>query len=128
MRYAVLLVALLSLSAVAFLPLPLPGTIGMYNSWSGLIWCTSELTCMHEVGHKLDDMSGWVSSTPEFQAKIRKYEFDSLLPDDPLMNKQAELYAMLFSISHGDPERVMAEFRPFYNWILAQQLIQEYVR
>jgi hypothetical protein len=37
---------------------------------NGLIWCTDEYSCLHEIGHHIDSTLGWPSKTLEFRNAI----------------------------------------------------------
>lgn len=115
-----------------FLPIPLPllgyaGYTGMYNTVSGLIWCTSEKSCIHEVAHKLDDEGGWISETPEFERDV-----ELLLGSDlerGFMNKHIhEIYANLFAMAKGKEENMPELLRPYYDWERAAELMKKYER
>jgi len=106
------------LIALLFLPLPLPGHNGEYNTWSNLIYC-EPAACIHEVGHKLDDLAGFglaVSSSPEWRSMI-----DDLGGDDYI-----ETYARMFAFAEGKQENMPVLLRPFYDWELAQELLKDY--
>lgn len=102
-----------------------------YNSWSNKIVCTDH--CLHEIGHKLDDLSGWVSKTPEWRNAVPE--------KDLLIFKKLPLSSRLFVITKGDQytemyaiylERYSANFeimpyglREFYNQELLNQIMSE---
>jgi hypothetical protein len=54
-------------------PWPRSWAAGLYDPYSGWIWCTTQTTCIHEVGHKLDDEAGWISQSKEFGETVQKY-------------------------------------------------------
>ena len=107
---------------LCLLLLPIPyGYAGMYNTWSGLIYCQPE-ACAHEVGHKLDDMSGWVSRTDEFQYAISDMAEMGLA----LQDNSQEDYAWIFELAHGQRENMPEQLQEFYDWELAEQLLEKY--
>ena len=120
--YALLMLAAAYLLTWAFIPLPFFNTLpdgrvvtGKYNAWSGLIWCTSELSCIHEVGHKLDDMAGWPSRSAEYKQAI-----------GPTVWNEEETYAEVFAFYGGKKENMPAHLAIFYNWELAEKLLEKY--
>lgn len=132
-----------------FLPFPMPGKEGNYNKVSGLIWCRTETTCIHEVGHKLDDEADWISHSKEFSLSVSAFVWFELDADNephPFVYKimtfpgvfrntpsfwtddNAELYASLFEWAEGKEENMPELLRPFYNWERAAELIKKVVR
>lgn len=113
---------------VAFVPLPRPGTIGVYNSWSDTFWCTTHVSCVHEIGHMLDDRSGMISQTPAFLAVAENYTIVKVRTADgrPDGRELEELYASLFAGVDGHVERLRPPLIQFYNQDLADQLMATY--
>lgn len=145
MRLPYKLMALVALVALAYsaLPFPRPGDSGYYT-WAGYIWCTDHASCVHEVGHMLDDRAGWVSQSAAFRNEIATYFMVSFMPSPEapaefnvftqLANPNAlssselkEFYANLLEDADGDPAEMAPGFRSYYNWSLAARLIREYV-
>ena len=140
---------LLLLPVILFWALPIPpaNANGAYNSFSHTIWCSGELACIHEVGHKLDHESGWTSRKKEFSLAVQYYLYTELRQDVPsplvffildspglftwkgyFINTQAELYANIFEWSGGQEQNMPELFREFYNWKRAYNLMEKYVR
>lgn len=138
-------------AAYAVFPIPRPGYLGWYSPASRMIWCSDHSSCMHEVGHKLDDQAGWVSSSQAYIYQVEIYmivstssaQDGSINPDksepfqvfalfydrsNPDREKLKELYATMFEKADGREENMPPAFRQFYNWPLATRWIQEYVR
>ncbi|MBI5964946.1 MAG: hypothetical protein HY863_15815 [Chloroflexi bacterium] len=126
------------------LPVPLRHEKGLFNKISGVIWCTSETSCLHEIGHALDWRAGWISHSAEFGGAVQVYvmaEFESRHPSDlaaqiVLMpgalvwsgyarDAQAEIYASIFEISEGQEEKMPEIFHKFYDWQRAQVMIEK---
>ena len=105
--------------ALTFLPYSIakPGfrVDGAYNTWSGLIWCRTEEACIHEIGHKLDDMAGWPSSSAEYKEAV-----------GPTVWNEKETYAEIFRFYRGKEENMPAHLAKFYNWELADKLMEKY--
>lgn len=138
--------------AIAALPLPLRGELGIYNSLSHSYWCSNHIACVHEIGHKLDQEGGWISHSKEFGFAIQvyvqsEYSLAGRLPGHPsqlaqtlmimpgiyswngyFSDNQSELYATLFRYADGKKENMPPSFRKFYDWSLAEKWVQEYVR
>jgi hypothetical protein len=128
-------VVILCLIAMALLPFPLKGQGGVYNTYSGLYWCERYDYCLHEIGHKLDQGSGWKSQTQDFRDAIRIFiGVESRLPNpSPFLRRifeypnftMIELYAQIFALSDGKRENMPEIFRPFYDWQLAEQYLKD---
>lgn len=108
-------------------PIPRPHMLGYYT-WNGTIWCTDHESCLHEVGHMLDDKAGWISASPEYLAVLEAYTpLDVRMPDgQPDRTALMEFYAQAFEFTGGMPDRMPVQFRDFYDWQKASVLIQEY--
>lgn len=149
-RAALLGVFLLALAGLSWcvLPIPLPfsGDRGEYNTISGLIWCSDDWTCLHEIGHKMDHEGGWISQGDEFRKALKVYvvvEIQSRNPsalarfilDTPLSggarygyNLRAELYADIFAThAKGCPEQLPGSIALFYDKGRTQALITQYL-
>ncbi len=116
MKWLVLLSAFIVL-ALIFLPIPLRGETGLYNIYSGLIYCQPS-SCVHEVGHKMDDLGGWVSGSDEFKKVVSDMGLD-------LWNEK-ETYAEIFELADGKEENMPEQLREFYDWELAEKLLEKY--
>jgi hypothetical protein len=46
---------------------------GYYNSITNRIHCTNRESCIHEIGHKIDDENGWISETFEWKYAVDWY-------------------------------------------------------
>lgn len=135
----IFIVSIIIIMALAFLPIPLPGWTGVYNSWSGLIWCNDHNSCLHEIGHKLDQSGGWVSHDIDFEITVHRFMITEIArgnPGDfamksayyPIELGREELYADIFLYSEGNEMNIPSEFRQFYDWELAKILIKKYKR
>jgi hypothetical protein len=121
---------------------PPPGTDGYYIA--GHILCTNHASCVHEVGHKLDDEAGWISATPEYVGTVEWLMLTtSTAADNPLafevftkffytphghadQAQLRELYAEMFEAADGQRERVHGMFQHFYDWDRAAELLSVY--
>ncbi len=128
----------LVLLIIAFLvPLPVNNQDGAYNLTSRLAWCRTRPACLHEIGHALDQQAGWVSQSPEFYKALQMYLFSEIymqgvteLPAGILEITyrgngssgpiKRELYAYLFQISEGNPERMPESLRGYFDWKAAE--------
>ena len=107
--------------AVLFTFLPIrtnPKHHGLYNTFSGLIWCERYTDCVHEVGHKVDDEGGWISGTDEYRNTTEEMGLD-------LWNEK-ETYAEIFELAQGKRELMPEQLQGFYDWELADKLLKEY--
>lgn len=128
-------------------PIPFNGSTGAFNTISGLFWCETEKDCLHEIGHKLDMESGWVSQSYTFGSTIEIYlTYNYMRSDDPdplvysvlgsygflgkepFANSHAEMYAEIFEYSRGISENVPEILRQFYDWERAEELLERYKR
>jgi len=115
-----------------FLPIPSsPDHTGIYNTWSGLIWCSHEMACIHEVGHKLDDLAGWVSKSPEYQEAVTALGYEYFTENNPhgrdiSFSNHTEAYAEIFTLSFGQEQNMHPSLRQFYDWDRASQLLEKY--
>lgn len=133
--------------ALALVPFPRADRNGLYNTFSGWMWCRTESACLHEIGHRLDQEAGWISHSKEFGDAAKTYvlvEFAGRSPsklaqaiisqpgmfnwnsyfDDP----PAEIYATVFAMSCGGQESMPEVFRSFYDWERAEALIQKIIK
>lgn len=135
-------IAIISLIALlVMVPVPHQGQAGAYNTVSHLAYCSTRGACLHEIGHALDQSAGWISQSPAFHTALQMYLYTELrkpilteLPadilevtyrgDDDGRTVRMELYAFLFQQAGGQPERMPAALRSFYNWPLAEQFIK----
>lgn len=124
---------------------------GVYTPGIGMIVCSSHRSCVHEVGHKLDDQAGWISRSPEYRNEIQVYMIvatsrasdGSINPDkskpfqvfaffmnpgEPDYNRLREFYATMFEQAGGQQQNMPPSFQRFYNWPLAQQYLRQYAQ
>lgn len=108
------------------------GKPGSYNAYSGLAYCTSEITCYHEIGHAIDTGMNWVSQSNEFVVAISWYLINSPA-HDPLklqilyttettkQNLLKEIYAWTFAYFKGDVESMPDYLQPFFDTTLSSK-------
>jgi len=147
MKKAVVFLVVLPMVLLLFLPIPIPGWSGSYNTFSRLIWCETDFGCYHEIGHKLDQEGGWISRTHDFAVAVQAYLIIELKKEhpDPLVyvilvspglfeydgiftNHHAELYARIFEYGRGERNRLPERFSGFYDWERAAELMKKYTR
>lgn len=129
-------------------PIPPVGSDGAYNIISRTIYCKTELACVHEIGHKLDQEAGWQSRKYEFSLAVEVFIWHEIAENNPphpfvykimkfdglfewngwFTNHQAELYASLFEWSGGVSEKMPELLRPYYDWDRAKELLERYTR
>lgn len=136
--------------ALAFLALPIPpsGYQGGYNPLSRQYLCSTRASCIHEIGHKLDQEGGWISHRKDFGFAVQvyvqvEYGAASLEPGHPsslarnlivfpgvfswngyLSDTQTEIYAYILQVADGSEAAMPATFRRFYNWKRIQELLR----
>ena len=137
-RWIVSILVLLVL--LSLVPLPVDKQDGAYNLTSRLAWCRTRAACIHEIGHALDQQAGWVSQSPEFYKALQMFLYVEIyqqgvteLPAGILEITyrgngtsgpiKRELYAYLFQVAEGDPERMPASLRCFYDWQTAKEYL-----
>lgn len=140
---AIKLKVFLPLLLILFLyPFQDSGKGGSYNVISKFASCTTRLACLHEVGHALDQDSGWVSQSPRFEKALQMYLMVELRK--PVLEEvpasileltyrgngnmgvvKMEIYAYLFAWADGESLNMPAGLRQFYNWTLAGKLISK---
>lgn len=134
MRKYSLFIALICIIGMLSTPHPrFSNETGVYNSFSHLYWCADRESCLHEIGHKLDQEGGWKSQTQEFRSALEIFiRVEAHMPQpDLLMGKifqyynfsAEEIYANLFQWADGRQENMPEIFRPFYDWERAQELL-----
>lgn len=64
-RLLLAVIAMLSMWDMALMSYP-----GMYNPITGQIRCTDRLSCLHELGHKADHNSGWISQSKDWRTAV----------------------------------------------------------
>ena len=124
------------------------GSNGAYNTITRTIWCNNYSSCVHEVGHKLDHADGYPSKTWQFSVAVRMYLNDELNSDAAtqmaldifkfqfqhhpgiqnlyMSYPMVELYAEIFEMAKGKRENMPAHLAIFYNWELADKLMEKY--
>ena len=122
------------------MPLPVDNQDGAYNLTSRLAWCRTEPACLHEIGHALDQRAGWVSQSTDFYKALQMYLYAEIyqkgvteLPAGILEITyrgtgtsgpiKRELYAYLFQMAEGDPERMPESLRGFFDWQAAKEYL-----
>ena len=121
---------------------------GAYNNITKTIYCNNYSSCVHEVGHKIDDANDYPSRTWQFSLAVRMYLNDELKSDsasqialdifkfqfqhhDGIRNinmnyPMGELYAEIFEMTEGKKELMPERLQRFYDWELAETLLKEY--
>lgn len=120
-----------------FLPIPIGNQRGVYNTITGLYWCSDTYSCNHELGHKMDAQLGWISQTPEFENALNElvlkdFAKGKLTPFSYLIvrkmityengfhqlitNEQSEIYADIYALSDASREKMPDSLEPFYLW------------
>lgn len=116
------------------LPLPGPGQYGAYNSVSGWVYCSTHDSCLHEIGHALDQQAGWVSDTAAFRQAVQVHiltaqdEFSIRIVEKLLTTSQVanrELYASMFAWSGGQRENMPDIFHEFYDWPVGECILEK---
>ncbi len=121
----------------ALLPVPMPGTTGIYNSVSNLYWCSDHLSCLHERAHQMDRSQGWISHSKEWSDALYLYVLVQSQTDkaDPYViailsnrldyhhkfyylfnDSNTELYAKIYELSNGDRAEMPDSLESFYLW------------
>jgi len=99
---------------------------GAYYYDLNFYWCTSHSSCVHEIGHYLDDMGGMVSQSEDFIEATK--ELVEVFPGEesnPYTNKTMELYAHIYEIADGNPLRLPSSLSQFYDWDLGKIYIDK---
>lgn len=120
-----------------FVPFPYPGKTGMYNTITMQYRCSDDYSCVHELGHFVDQKNGWVSHSEEWNKALEiyilvstqdgkttplaHYILTSKLQHHSALNRllndyDSELYANLLAICHGRESEMPTGLRPFYDW------------
>ena len=121
------IIALLLFVICAGVPFFVGGFGEHYNTWTGEIVCQDN--CWHEVGHKIDHQSGWVSQSEEYKIAV-----DGIVDKDKslslvyLFNRDfglyAELYAEMLNMVDGDVNKLPVGLQQFYNVELANSIME----
>lgn len=133
----IMITLVITMLILAFLPIPMIGWTGAYNSWSGLIYCSDRNSCLHEIGHKLDHSNKWVSSSVDFEITVHRFIITEIANGNPGYDiillacypfdlDVAELYADIFLLYDGDELKMPPELRRFYDWELVNKLVEKY--
>jgi|FLOH01.1.fsa_nt_gi hypothetical protein len=120
-----LLIAALSLFILSFMPLPMRSNRAVYNTWSNSIYCT-EGYCIHEIAHALDDEAGWISSSDDFKNTANEMDLDLWRWREFPAWSYKETYAELFVMAEGRKELMPERLQNFYDWELADRLMEKY--
>jgi len=120
---------------------------GAYNTITKKIWCKTEKACVHEVGHYLDQHYDYPSKEWRFSLAVRmyvtdetrksasselaehiiKFQFQHHPGPNLLMSwPMGELYASIFAFTDGQRENMPAQLQEFYDWELAEKLLEKY--
>ena len=120
-----------------FLPIPIGGQRGVYNTITGLYWCSDAESCLHERGHQMDAQLGWISHTSEWEVALSNYVLEMYSEGTPtpytwlimgrvieyqgafhqlITDEQSELYADIYALSNGNREEMPDTLEPFYLW------------
>jgi hypothetical protein len=92
---------------------------GFYIAGLDYLYCTSELTCIHEHAHRMDAQRGFISSTPEYQLAIQSYAMNNpgKLWSSQILNyrgSMSEMYAQMYESVSGKIDLLPIELRRFY--------------
>lgn len=134
--------ALVLLGIICFFTIPFafPGQEGAYNPISKTFVCTNTNSCLHEIGHKIDQESGWPSHSYEFYHALYEFLRAEMRTENPsslsdyllkrtimpkpwfefFVDDSKEAYAIIFADSNGHPENMPKIFREFYDWEMAK--------
>ena len=120
---------------------------GAYNRLTKTIWCKTRVSCVHEVGHYLDQHYDDPSKEWRFSLAVRMYITDETRKSvsSPLAEyiiafqfqhhpgrnllmswPMGELYASIFAFTEGQRENIPAQLQEFYDWELAEKLLEKY--
>lgn len=129
------IIVALALGAASLSPFPRAGLHGRYNYASRLAYCDSQAICLHEIGHALDQASGFPSQGKAFGEALNIHLVVAFHADEPDMvtmqtlrdltgrpdqfPTKSELYANLFMNAGGRAENMPADLQPYYDWQLA---------
>ena len=132
------------------------GIDGYYSPDKGLIVCFNPGTCLHEIGHKVDDEKIWgigtyFSETKKWENTVDCYienlympnrylkEIDHFILNFPGINNNPydkswgfpwgghlELYAEILRYSCSNPINMPGVLREFYDWEKIRELEKEY--
>ena len=104
------------LSMLIILPMKYHG-----QYWAGFIWCKKSVlhACPHEVAHYVDEKMGFPSKSGEFLKASKSIGLTMWSAPD-------EVYAELYTIAQGKEENMPEALREFYNWELADKLMEKY--
>ena len=117
----IVFISLFIIFVILFFPIPFRGENGLYNTFSGTIYCQPK-ACVHEVGHKIDHMGKWPSKSQRFTETVIRLGFDFQLAT---VGAQ-ETYAELFAFAKGQENNMPAELRRFYDWELSDRILARY--
>jgi hypothetical protein len=140
-----LFVIIVVLFILICIPFPVGDEIGVYNRVSGLIYCTNVKSCIHEVAHKLDSLSGYPSQSKAFSdslqiffiANYSTHEYTDLyyiLVTEPGIlswkgfsnNHLEEIYAEIYEYADGLYSSMPEIFREYYDFELGSAIISYY--
>lgn len=123
--------------AFLILPIPMPGTNGVYNSFSNLYWCSDHYSCLHEKAHQMDRNQKQISHSDEWSNALYLYVIVQTRNNEinPFVvaimssylnprhkfyyvfnDPSAELYANIYALSNGNRSEMPESLAPFYLW------------
>jgi len=120
--------------------LPNQGRPGSYNRYSNLGYCTDTSTCLHEIGHAIDDKSGRISQSEDFKLAVAIYLNTADLSEwrsarlynqitytlfTTKQNPMAEVYAWFFAYSGGNLDNLPSIIRPFFDQSLVRECLKQ---
>ena len=106
----------------------IPTVLGYYNTTFDVLYAANEYVCLHEIAHKADVMSGWISKTDEWIKAAEPYKDIYDYEDVGYRASQifTEVYADLYSDVMGHAEAMSEEVLTFYDFGLLHNLRMEY--
>ena len=110
---------------IMLIPNPFDGKwSGAYYYDFNFYWCTSRVSCVHEIGHYLDDRGGMVSQSQAFMDATSEFitQFDGQ-EQNPYTNDYMELYAHIYEISDGYKDNLPVSLQGFYDWEMGSENI-----
>ena len=120
-RKLLLLIALMLLVIMPGSLSNIPTVLGYYNPVFDVLYAANEYVCLHEIAHKADVMSGWISKTDEWELMTEKYNVGKYTSVNA-----TEFYANLYADAMGHAEAMPEEVLTFYDFGLLHNLRMEY--
>lgn len=93
---------------------------GFYIHSLDYIYCTSEITCVHEQAHRLDKQFGDISLTDDFAISVTLFaiQHPEHVWSEPILKHETpwhEVYAQMYGSINGDIESIPVELQRFYR-------------